>query len=160
MSQLNVWCCLSRVLRQNAAALAFSHCAILSNMRHNWHAGNAILVAFFTRCRTSNFFLFACVSTPHMKMILEVFKSTLLSPSNDTRRCTTHASEPRHTAKTQLSCRTYMYLHVLQESAEVRNTVLRRESHKDQESDARSTRGSMPWPFVRKSLPRTLPAMD
>ena len=93
VSQLNVWCCLSRVLRQNAAAHTFSHCAILSNMRRKWHLGNAILVAFFTRCRTSNFFLFAYVSTPHMKMILEVFKSTLLSPSNDTRRRTTHARE-------------------------------------------------------------------
>ena len=126
MSQLNVSCCLSQALRQSAAALTFSHCAILSNMRRKWHVGNAILVAFFTRCRTSNFFLFAYVSTPHMKMILEVFKSTLLSPSNDTRRCTTHARE---------------------EGAEVRNTVLRRDSHKDQESDAKSTRGSMPWPY-------------
>ena len=102
---------------------------------------------FFTRCRTSNFFLFAYVSTPHMKMILEVFKSTLLSPSNDTRRCTTHASEPRHAAKTQLSCRPCMHVRVLEEGAEVRNTVLRRDSHKDQESDAKSTRGSMPWPY-------------
>ena len=45
--QLNVWCCLSQALRQSAAALRFSHCAILSNMRRKWHAGNAILVAFF-----------------------------------------------------------------------------------------------------------------
>ena len=102
---------------------------------------------FFTRCPTSNFFLFACVSTPHMKMILEVFKSTLLSPSNDTRRFTTHAVEPRHAAKIQLSCRPCVYVHVLEESAEVRNTVLRRDSHKDHESDAKSTRGSMPWPY-------------
>ena len=53
-----------------------------------------------------------------------------------------------------------MYVHVLQESAEVRNTVLRSDSHKDHESAAKSTRGSMPWPSVRKNLPRTLPAMD
>ena len=147
VSQLNVWCCLSQALRQSAAALAFSHCAVLSSMRRKWHAGNAILVAFFTRCRTSNFFLFAYVSTPHLKMILEVFKSTLLSPSNDTRRCTTHASEPRHAAKIQLSCRPCVYVHILKESAEVRNTVLRRDSHKDHESDAKSKRGSMPWPY-------------
>ena len=108
---------------------------------------------FFTRCPTSNFSLFACVSTPHMKMILEVFKSTLLSPSNETRRFTTHAVEPQHAAKIQLSCRPCMHVRVLEESAEVRNTVLRRDSHKDHESDAKSTRGSMPWPSVRKSLP-------
>ena len=46
-----------------------------------------------------------------------------------------------------------MYVHVLEESAEVRNTVLRRDNHKDHESGAKSTRASMPWPSVRKSLP-------
>ena len=45
-----------------------------------------------------------------------------------------------------------MHVRVLEEGAEVRNTVLRRDSHKD-ESDAKSTRGSMPWLSVRKSLP-------
>ena len=45
----------------------------------------------------------------------------LLSPSNDTRRCTTHVC-PRHTAKIQRSCRPCTYAHVLEESAEVRNT--------------------------------------
>ena len=46
-----------------------------------------------------------------------------------------------------------MYVHVLEESAEVRNTVLRRDNHKDHAGGAKSTRGSMPWPSVRKSLP-------
>ena len=129
-------------------------------MRHNWHAGNGYPGCIYVPCKTSNvatFLLLACLSKQHTKIFLEVLKSTLLSPSNDTRSCATHVGEPRHTAKTQLSCRTYMYVYVLNESAEVGNTVLRCESHKDHESDARSTRGSMPWPSVRKSLPRTLP---
>ena len=36
VSQLNVWCCLYRILRQSAATLTSNVCAFLLNMRHNW----------------------------------------------------------------------------------------------------------------------------
>ena len=75
-----------------------------------------------TDAKRRTFSLFACLSTQHMKMFLEVFKNTLLSQSSETRRCATHVNEPCHIAKIQLSCIPCMNVHVLEEIAEVRHT--------------------------------------
>ena len=76
--------------------------------------------------------LFACLTTPLVNMFLEVFKSTLLSPSKDTRRCATHVSEPCHTARIQPSCSPCMNVQVLEERAEVRHTDAQRDGQKDE----------------------------
>ena len=67
--------------------------------------------------------LLACLSTQHVN-IFEVltFKRMLLSPSNDTRCCAPHFPVRRRTANIKLNHRPCMYVHVLEESAEVRNT--------------------------------------
>ena len=99
--------------------------------------------------------LFACLSTQHVNMFLEVFKSTLQSPSSDTRSYATHVSEPCHTARIQLRCTPCMNVHVLEKRTEVRHTDAQRDGQKDQELDVkRRTRGSLPPPFECKSLPR------
>ena len=65
-----------------------------------------------------------CISTPCRTStnVVTVEEPHLVSQSTDTRRCATHVC-PRHTAKIQLSCHPCVYVHVLEESAEVRNTV-------------------------------------
>ena len=67
--------------------------------------------------------LLACLSTQHMN-IFEVFmfKRMLLSPSYDTTCCASHFPVRRRTANNKLNRRPCMYAHVLEESAEVRNT--------------------------------------
>ena len=82
-SRLNVWCCVSQVLRQSTATLTSYVCAFLSNMRHKWHSGSAILVVFFTVLdvkhrnfsRAMKLFvephqLSECLSTQHVNIIL------------------------------------------------------------------------------------------
>ena len=63
--------------------------------------------------------LLACLSTQHVNVLFEVltFKSTLLSPSNDTRCCAPHFPVRRRTANIKLNCRPCMYVHVLEERA-------------------------------------------
>ena len=61
----------------------------------------------------------ASLSTQHVNVLFEVltFKSTLLSPSNDTTCCAPHFPVRRRTANIKLNCRPCMYVHVLEERA-------------------------------------------
>ena len=88
-----------------------------------------------------NFWLFACLSTEHMNMFLNVFKSTLLSPSKNTRRCATHVGEPCHAARIQLGCSPCRFRHVLENVQRSATRMLRRDGQNDQELDVKKDAG-------------------
>ena len=96
-----------------------------------------------------------------MNMFLEVFKSTLLSPSSDTRSYATHVSEPCHTARIQPSCSPCMNVQVLEERAEVRHTDAQRDGQKDKELDVKKDAWLLaPAIRVQESAKNPFSAMD
>ena len=105
MSRLNVWCCVSPILRQGAATLGILCVPFCRTCGKTGMPAAVSLLYFYivTDANTSHpsRCLRAC-QTHHVNMFLEVFKSTLLSPSSDTRSYATHVCEPCHTARIQL----------------------------------------------------------
>ena len=69
--------------------------------------------------RASPFFSVPVNATYDFAFFFEVLtsKSTLLSPSNDTRCCAPHFPVRRRTANIRVNCRPCMYAHVLEERA-------------------------------------------